>query len=116
MNDEMISFWHSIEENIVRIVFISSWEKTIVADINLDLDSLSLQVEDKTKNIVSDLMAKEIMGGYRKMKTKGCDLSIIKRTKGIVDKYILDNHENCKMEELTRQMESVLLKNCRDGK
>ena len=58
MGNWVITFWQNVEENVVRIVFnYDSWEEVMGVDINLDLDSLSLQAENETKTIVLDLIA-----------------------------------------------------------
>ena len=85
MGNWVITFWQNVEENVVRIVFnYDSWEEVMGVDINLDLDSLSLQAENETKTIVLDLIAKESMDGYRKMETIGCDLSIIRHAEDLI--------------------------------
>ena len=111
MDNSVITFWQNVEENVVRIVFnYDSWEEVMGVDINLDLDldSLSLQVENETKTIVLDLIAKESMDGYRKMETIGCDLSIIRHAKEIVDKYVVNNPENCKVRKLKMLIEDLI--------
>lgn len=109
MGNWVITFWQNVEENVVRIVFnYDSWEEVMGVDINLDLDSLSLQAENETKTIVLDLIAKESMDGYRKMETIGCDLSIIRHAKEIVDKYVVNNPENCKVRKLKMLIEDLI--------
>lgn len=109
MDNSVITFWQNVEENVVRIVFnYGSWEEVIGVDINLDLDSLSLQVESETRTIVSDLIVKESMDKHRKMETIGCDLSIIRHAKEIVDKYVVNNPENCKVRKLKMLIEDLI--------
>ena len=109
MGNWVITFWQNVEENVVRIVFnYDSWEEVMGVDINLDLDSLSLQAENETKTIVLDLIAKESRDGYRKMETIGCDLSIIRHAKEIVDKYVVNNPENCKVRKLKMLIEDLI--------
>lgn len=100
--------------NIIRIIYLSycSRLKNMVADINLENETVTLYDQSETHTIISSFIGYHYKcKGYRKMRTDGCDLSIIHHGCEVADKELntKDKHsdEYFKYHNLLLHMQSA---------
>lgn len=95
MTKETTTLWvDTTKGNIVRVLYISNtgWEKTMMADVDLQNEKVNLIMAKESNSQISEFMYSQT--GFRRLSLTGCDLSIIKHAEEVIRKVIEENQEN----------------------
>lgn len=95
MTTETTTLWiDTTNASIVRVLYISNtgWEKTMMADIDLQNEKVNLIMAKESNSQISEFMYSQT--GFRRLSLTGCDLSIIKHAEEVIRKVIEENQEN----------------------
>ena len=95
MTKETTTLWvDTTKGNIVRVLYISNtgWEKTMMADVDLQNEKVNLIIAKESNSQISEFMYSQT--GFRRLSLTGCDLSIIKHAEEVIRKVIEENQED----------------------
>lgn len=95
MTKETTTLWvDTTKGNIVRVLYISNtgWEKTMMADVDLQNEKVNLIMAKESNSQISEFMYSQT--GFRRLSLTGCDLSIIKHAEEVIRKVIEENQED----------------------
>ena len=136
--EKTISFWQHPDGNKVRVLYLSpvSWDNTLMADIDLNNESISQvigQEEHRHQIAKFSLEINSNTNRYRKLGHTGNDLAILHETWGIIEKsgnryrllrihvraalqchYIYTDASYLPLDEIRKQMNEVYTSLC-DG-
>lgn len=94
MTIETTTLWlDTPKANIVRVLYISNtgWEKTMMADVDLQNEKVNLIMAKESNSQISEFMYSQT--DFRRLSLTGCDLSIIKHAEEVIRKVINENKE-----------------------
>lgn len=94
MTKETTTLWlDTPKANIVRVLYISNtgWEKTMMADVDLQNEKVNLIMAKESNSQISEFMYSQT--GFRRLSLTGCDLSIINHAEEVIRKVINVNKE-----------------------
>lgn len=100
MTKETTTLWlDTPNANIVRVLYISNtgWEKTMMADIDLQNERVNLIMGKDLENrepISQFQTTMYFQTDFRRLSLTGCDLSIIKHAEEVIRRVIEENQEN----------------------
>lgn len=95
MTKETTTLWlETPKASIVRVLYISNtgWEKTMMADVDLQSEKVNLIMAKESNGQISEFMYSQT--GFRRLCLTGCDLSIINHAEEVIGKVINENKEN----------------------